>query len=179
MKKINIRIEKTTEPVALEKIKSLLEENFSDGNKSIGYMIENPWCFKAGLLNSVKELEDNCYKDCQRLCVFDKDTEINAESDDNGFVYSLISEKNGTDEVYVREHDIMLTNRNATKDFYEEEFNAVTAKEYFSKEKPYAVGPEGNSVTMSSGMLVKTAQRLCAPVHVNKKGLRDLDGGNE
>lgn len=73
----------------------------------------------------------------------------------------------------------MLTKRNATKDFYDEEFNAVTAKEYFSKEKPYAVGPEGNSVTMSSGMLVKTAQRLCAPVHVNKKGLRDLDGGNE
>lgn len=49
MKKINIRIEKTTEPVALEKIKSLLEENFSDGNKSIGYMIEKPCCFKAGL----------------------------------------------------------------------------------------------------------------------------------
>lgn len=179
MKKVNIRIEKTTAPVALEKIKALLTENFSDGAKNIGYMIEKPWCFKAGLLNSVKELDDNWDKDCQRLCVFDKDTELNAESDNNGFVYSLISEKNGTEEVFVREHDILLTRRDATKDFYLEKFNAVTAKEYFSKEKPYAVGPEGNSVTMSSGMLVKTAQRLCAPVHVNKKGLRDLGGGNE
>lgn len=179
MKKVNIRIEKTTAPVALEKIKALLTENFSDGAKNIGYMIEKPWCFKAGLLNSVKELDDNWDKDCQRLCVFDKDTELNAESDDNGFVYSLISEKNGTEEVFVREHDILLTRRDATKDFYLEKFNAVTAKEYFSKEKPYAVGPAGNSVTMSSGMLVKTAQRLCAPVHVNKKGLRDLGGGNE
>lgn len=179
MKKVNIRIEKTTAPVALEKIKALLTENFSDGAKNIGYMIEKPWCFKAGLLNSVKELDDNWDKDCQRLCVFDKDTELNAESDDNGFVYSLISEKNGTEEVFVREHDILLTRRDATKDFYLEKFNAVTAKEYFSKEKPYAVGPAGNSVTMSSGMLVKTAQRLCAPVYVNDKGLRDLGGGNE
>lgn len=165
-----------------DEIKAKVEEVFSLKN-DVFYILETPAELKTGIVDSSNNfsidcLDDKCLSSIQKVTMFDNKSELCIESDDDKFVFRLITENNGDTEVWFREDNYLLRKceqnevflkyglNKVGKDFLKDARATIVGIEYFKKEDPIMLD-SGKEYRCDA--LVKAADRMAGIEIVDKK----------